>query len=286
MNWITNFVKPTLKVFSRKKDIPENLWIKCDACDNMIFHRLFYENMHVCNHCNHHMVMPIKRYFSYIFDNEEYQEIDIPAVKIDPLKFKDSKKYIDRLKTYRNKTKKQDAVLMGYGNIDTQPVVMFAMDFSFMGGSMGAAVGESFVQAVLKAVELKVPFIALTQSGGARMQEAAVSLMQMPKTVAAIELLKESKLPYWVILTSPTFGGVTASFAMLGDIHIAEPGALIGFTGRRVIEQTIRQKLPESFQTAEYQLDHGMIDTIVPRAELKDTLKKIINIVCKKQKTK
>ena len=232
MNWITDFVKPKLKALIRKKDIPENLWVKCRACENMIFHSVFKEELHVCPQCQHHMALPAEQYFEMLFDDGKYEELDIPEVPHDPLKFKDSKRYADRLKHYRNKTKKSDAVLMGVGNIDGKKVVVFAMDFAFMGGSMGAAVGESFVVAVKKSVELQVPFIGLTQSGGARMQEAVISLMQMPKTVAAIELLKEKRLPYWVILTSPTFGGVTASFAMLGDIHIAETGALIGFYGK------------------------------------------------------
>lgn len=281
MNWITDFVKPKLGIFSKRNEIPDNLWVKCDACDNMIFHRALQESFHVCTHCGHHMQFGVDAYLKLLFDEGIYQEIPVPDVPLDPLKFKDSKKYVDRMKQYRQQTKRQDAAMMGMGMINMKQAVVFVMDFAFMGGSMGMAVGASFVAAVQQAIRFNVPFIAITRSGGARMQEAVLSLMQMPRTVAAIELLKEKRIPYLVVLASPTFGGVTASFAMLGDIHIAEPGALIGFTGRRVIEQTIRQKLPDDFQTAEYQLDHGMVDMIVPRKDLKSTLSKIIGIIGK-----
>ncbi len=279
MNWITNFVKPKLNVFSKRGGVPENLWVKCDACETMIFHRMLVENLHVCTNCGHHMQFDVDDYLKLLFDDGLYQSIPIPEVPLDPLKFRDSKKYVDRLRQYRSQTKRLDAVSMGAGLIDSRQAIIFVMDFAFMGGSMGMAVGASFVAAVQQAIRMNAPFIVIARSGGARMQEAVLSLMQMPRTVAAIELLREHKLPYLVILTSPTFGGVTASFAMLGDIHIAEPGALIGFTGRRVIEQTIRQKLPDDFQTAEYQLEHGMIDLIVQRKELKSTISRIIGII-------
>ena len=247
----------------------------------MIFHRMLAENLNVCTHCGHHMQFGVDEYLQLLFDDGLYQNIPIPEVPIDPLKFKDSKKYVDRIKQYRHQTKRADAVLMGTGLIGSNQAVVFAMDFAFMGGSMGMAVGASFVAAVEQAIRYNAPFIVVARSGGARMQEAVLSLMQMPRTVAAIELLRSHSLPYLVVLTSPTFGGVTASFAMLGDIHIAEPGALIGFTGRRVIEQTIRQKLPDDFQTAEYQQAHGMVDIIVSRKELKATLARILGIVRK-----
>ncbi|MEK7654837.1 MAG: acetyl-CoA carboxylase, carboxyltransferase subunit beta [Pseudomonadota bacterium] len=281
MNWITNFVKPKLNVFSKRGEIPENLWIKCDACENMIFHRMLAENLNVCTHCDHHMQFGVDAYMQLLFDDSLYQEIPIPEVPIDPLKFKDSKKYADRIKQYRHQTKRQDAVLMGAGLIGGNQSVLFVMDFAFMGGSMGMAVGASFVAGVEQAIRFNAPFIVISRSGGARMQEAVLALMQMPRTVAAIELLRSHHLPYLVVLASPTFGGVTASFAMLGDIHIAEPGALIGFTGRRVIEQTIRQKLPDDFQTAEYQQAHGMVDMIVSRKELKTTLARILGLIRK-----
>lgn len=276
MNWITNFVKPKLSAFIKKKEMPENLWTQCEFCHQMIFNRLFEENNHVCTHCDHHMKLPVEKWFSLFFDEKQYAFLDDPIVEQDPLKFKDLKKYTDRLKQYQTQTGHQDASLCAYGYIDNKACVIFAMNFDFLGGSMGRFVGEMFIQGVKKAIELHAPFVAITASGGARMQEAIYSLMQMPKTTVGIEMLRRKKLPYIAILSSPTMGGVTASFAMLADVTIAEKGALIGFTGPRVIEQTIKQKLPDGFQRAEYLLEHGMVDTVVHRKDLKEKLSKIL----------
>jgi acetyl-CoA carboxylase carboxyl transferase subunit beta len=243
----------------------------------MVFLKEWEDNLCVCPRCDFHDRIGPKQRFEFLFDDGEYELLPAPEVREDPLKFRDSKRYTDRLKDARTKTGERDALLNARGKIAGKPVILGVQDFAFMGGSMGIAVGTAFINAVRAAIADKVPYVIITASGGARMQEAALSLMQLPRTTVAITELKEAGLPYIVVLTDPTTGGVTASYAMLGDIQIAEPGALIGFAGQRVIEQTIREKLPEGFQRAEYLLQHGMIDMVVQRQQLKDTLVKLID---------
>lgn len=276
MNWLTNFVRPKLQAFIRKNEIPENLWTKCSSCEHMLFHRDLVENLHVCHHCQNHMRLGVVPRLEMLFDEKHYTLIDVPKVESDPLKFKDTKKYADRLKDYKHKTQREDSVLVAFGGMGGKPVVVAAFDFEFMGGSMGMYAGNALLAASDHAVKSSCPLLVITASGGARMQEGILSLMQMPRTVIAVQRVKEAGLPYITILTDPTTGGVSASFAMLGDIAVAEPGAIIGFAGARVIEETIRQKLPEGFQKSEYLLDHGMIDMIVHRKEMRQ---KLINLV-------
>jgi acetyl-CoA carboxylase carboxyl transferase subunit beta len=279
MNWLTNFVRPKIQALIRRPEIPDNLWMKCPGCEHMLFHRDLLENLSVCHHCNHHLRLGVSQRLEMLFDSGQYTETEVPKVPADPLKFKDSKKYSDRLKDYRQKTEREDSVVTAYGQVGGQSTVIAAFDFSFMGGSMGMAAGQALLTAADMAVKTKSPLIVITASGGARMQEGILSLMQMPRTVIAVEKVKEAGLPYITLLTDPTTGGVSASFAMLGDIAIAEPGAIIGFAGARVIEETIRQKLPEGFQKAEYLLEHGMIDMVVHRHKLKDTLVQILQMI-------
>lgn len=276
MNWLTNFVKPKIQALIQRNNIPDNLWTQCPSCEHMLFHRDLQENLFVCHHCNHHMRIDLKSRLESLFDERTYSEIAVPTVISDPLKFKDSKRYSDRLKEYRHKTGKKDTVTVALGQIAHIPTVIAAFDFSFMGGSMGMAAGEALVTAANHAIKNNAPFIVITASGGARMQEGILSLMQMPRSIVAVQRVKEAGLPYITILTDPTTGGVSASFAMLGDVAIAEPGCLIGFAGARVIEETIRQKLPEGFQRAEYLHDHGMVDMVVSRLKMKETLGKLI----------
>ena len=268
MNWLTNFVRPKIKALMRKEEVPDNLWAKCPSCDHMLFHRDLSENMHVCHHCGHHMRISVSKRLEYLFDDGAYTKVPVPDVATDPLKFKDTKKYTDRLKEYRSKTGSQDVIDVAYGQIGGKSAVVAAFNFAFMGGSMGMAVGEAILTAAELAVKSRCALIVIPASGGARMQEGILSLMQMPRSIIAVEKVKKAGLPYVTLLTDPTTGGVSASFAMLGDVAIAEPGAIIGFAGARVIEETIRQKLPEGFQKAEYLLEHGMIDMVVPRKEL------------------
>jgi acetyl-CoA carboxylase carboxyl transferase subunit beta len=280
MNWITNFVRPKIKaLMSSKKDIPDNLWQKCPGCETMIHHQELVKNLNVCHHCGHHLRMAVHDRLQMLFDDGEFQEIDLPKAVVDPLKFRDRKKYVDRLKDAQSDTGAKDAIVVAQGQIGGQVAVIAAFNFDFMGGSMGAAVGDGLITASRLAVQLKAPFIVIPASGGARMQEGMISLMQMPRSVIAVEQVKEAKLPYIVLLTDPTTGGVSASFAMLGDIHIAEPGAQIGFAGRRVIQETIRASLPDGFQTAEYLKDHGMVDLVVPRADLRQKLVTILQLL-------
>jgi acetyl-CoA carboxylase carboxyl transferase subunit beta len=276
MNWIKNFVKPKITKLVNKKDSPSNLWTKCN-CGQLLYINDLENNFYVCGHCDHHLNMNFKKRFNLLFDNQSYEMIDISIENNDPLKFKDLKKYTDRLKESEKKTNQNDAAFVAVGKIDNITTCVFILDFAFMGGSMGQYVGETFKIACSTATELKCPLIATTSSGGARMQEGLVSLMQLPKTVAAINLLNEKKIPYITLLTNPTTGGVSASFAMLGDIIIAEKGSMIGFAGKRVIEETIKEKLPENFQTAEYLLEHGMIDIVVHRKELKEKISNVIS---------
>jgi acetyl-CoA carboxylase carboxyl transferase subunit beta len=276
MNWLTNFVRPKIKGLLRKTDVPDNLWEKCPNCAQMIFHREIEANDRVCNHCGHHMQIGWKRRLELLYDEGKFDRVDLPKGSVDPLKFRDVKRYTERLKETQGRTSEADAIVVSYGKLGGQSVVIAIFNFEFMGGSMGAAVGEGLITAAKLAVSQRGSLIVVPASGGARMQEGIISLMQMPRTTIAVEDVKEAGLPYIVLLTHPTTGGVSASFAMLGDIAIAEPGAVIGFAGTRVIEKTIGEKLPDGFQKAEYLLDHGMIDMVVPRAELRPTLIRVI----------
>jgi acetyl-CoA carboxylase carboxyl transferase subunit beta len=279
MSWLTNLVRPKIQALVRRTEVPENFWDKCPSCEHMIFHRDLEANLYVCHHCGHHMRISVRQRLDFLFDDKNYTVHPTPKVTQDPLKFKDSKKYTDRLKEYRQKTEEDDAILVAYGTIQGQNAVVAAFNFAFMGGSMGMGVGEGIVSAANLAVQTRSPLIIVPASGGARMQEGILSLMQMPRTTIAVERVKEAGLPYIALLTDPTTGGVSASFAMLGDITVAEPGCTIGFAGARVIEETIRQKLPEGFQTAEYLLEHGMVDMVVPRAQLPEMLGRLIRFL-------
>ncbi len=280
MSWLTDFVRPKIKrTAAPVKDIADKLWEKCPNCGQMLFSKELKKSMYVCTACDHHLRLYISKRLKMLFDGENYKEISIPKIKEDPLKFKDSKKYAERLKTYRKATGREDAVIVAQGEIGGITCVIAAIDFAFMGGSMGTAVGEGIVKAADIAVKGKHPLITISASGGARMQEGILSLMQMARTSAAINLVKENNIPFISILTDPTTGGVSASFAMLGDVNVAEKGCVIGFAGARVIEQTIREKLPEGFQRAEYLKHHGMVDMVVRRAEMKDEIIKVISIL-------
>ncbi len=283
MNWLTNFVRPKLRALVNRKDVPDNLWHKCPNCDQMIFHRDLETNLFVCQHCGHHMRLGATKRLKMLFDDGAYQRIELPKPTADPLKFRDQKRYTDRLRDARNRTEEDDAIAVAHGKMDDMPVVVAAFDFGFMGGSMGMAVGDGIIAAARLAVAQQAPLIVVPASGGARMQEGALSLMQMPRTVIAVQEVKEAGLPYIVVLSDPTTGGVTASFAMLGDLHIAEAGAMIGFAGARVIEQTVRETLPEGFQRAEYLLDHGMVDIVVARSELRDTLIGVLSLLLRRE---
>jgi len=279
MNWLTNFVRPKIQKLVRPKEVPDNLWLQCSKCSEMVFHRELEKNLRVCTHCGHHMRMPTRDRLKMMFDNGQWTEIEVRDVAIDPLRFKDRKRYAERLKESQAKTSLKDAVVVGHGTMGSIGVVIAVFEFDFMGGSMGTAVGEALIAAAELAVLQKAPLIVMPSSGGARMQEGILSLMQLARTTLAVERVREAGLPYIVILTDPTTGGVTASFAMLGDIHIAEPGAIIGFAGSRVIEQTIREKLPEGFQRSEYLMEHGMVDMVVPRNELRAKLIQVLGLL-------
>jgi len=281
MNWITNYVRPKLNSFLQRKDMPENLWIKCPETGEMVFHKDLEANMGVIPNSGYHMKIPASRRLGYFFDDGEFETLPSPKVVQDPLKFRDQRKYTDRLRDNRAKTNMEDSILNAVGKLHGTQVVVSIHEFAFMGGSLGIAAGEAIIRAFEKAIELNAPLIMYPASGGARMQEGILSLMQLPRTVVMVERLKEAGLPYIVVLTNPTTGGVSASYAMLGDIHIAEPGAEIGFAGKRVIEQTIREKLPDGFQTAEYLLEHGMIDMVVPRRRLRDTIATLLHLLLK-----
>ena len=278
MNWLSDFVRPRIKKITTK-EIADNLWTKCPQCGQMLFTRELEKNNFICSSCDHHLRLPLNKRFEMLFDNGDYKLITLPKLQEDPLNFKDSKKYTDRLKSYRKATGSDDAIKVAQGEIGGITCVVAAFDFSFMGGSMGTAVGEGIVKAGEIAMRGNYPLITISASGGARMQEGILSLMQMARTTAAVNMVKEKGLPFISVLTDPTTGGVSASFAMLGDIHIAEKGCVIGFAGARVIEQTIREKLPEGFQRAEYLKEHGMVDIVVRRPELKDELVKVLSIL-------
>ncbi|TNE32842.1 MAG: acetyl-CoA carboxylase carboxyltransferase subunit beta [Alphaproteobacteria bacterium] len=279
MSWLTNYVRPKIRALVTKKEVPDNLWTKCPSCEAMLFQRELEDNMNVCPSCNHHMKISVAARLNLLFDNGKYSEIELKHERDDPLKFRDRKRYRDRLKDSRHKTGRRDAIIVAKGTIRGNAVVIAAFDFDFMGGSMGSAVGNGLVRAAEIAVESKAALIAIPASGGARMQEGMLSLMQMPRSVIAVEKVKDAGLPYLVLLTDPTTGGVSASFAMLGDIHLAEPGAMIGFAGRRVIQETIREELPDGFQTAEYLLEHGMVDRVVSRVHLAREIGIILSIL-------
>ncbi|MBI6629363.1 acetyl-CoA carboxylase, carboxyltransferase subunit beta [Pontibaca salina] len=279
MNWIANYVRPRINSIFSRRDTPENLWQKCDDCGTMLFHRELSDNLNVCTSCGHHMQISPRKRFEALFDGGVFAEIKVPQPVVDPLHFRDQKKYPERMRAAQRATGEKDSMLIATGEMGRTPIVAAAQDFSFMGGSMGMYVGNAIVAAAQEAVKLKRPLILFSASGGARMQEGILSLMQMPRTTVAVQMLKEAGLPYIVVLTHPTTGGVTASYAMLGDVQIAEPNALICFAGPRVIEQTIREKLPEGFQRAEYLLDHGMLDRVIDRNSLRDELITITRIL-------
>ncbi len=279
MNWITNFVRPKIRALVKKPDVPDNLWEKCPNCAAMIFHRELEASQRVCPHCNHHMRIGPKQRLDSLFDEAEYRVIELPETPVDPLRFRDSKRYGDRLRDAAAKTSDKEAIVVAHGKMGGLPVVICAFNFGFMGGSMGIAVGEGILAAARLAVLQEASLVVIPSSGGARMQEGILSLMQMPRSVIAVDMVKEAGLPYVVLLTDPTTGGVSASFAMLGDVAIAEPGAIIGFAGARVIEETIRETLPDGFQRAEYLLEHGMVDMVVPRGELRDTMIRLLGLL-------
>lgn len=272
MNWINNYVRPRINSIFSRRETPDNLWTKCDNCGSMLFHREVSEALNVCTNCGHHMAITPRDRFLSLFDGGIFNEISVPEPLADPLQFRDQKRYPERLKAAQKNTGEQEAMLVAAGEIGRTPIIAAAQDFSFMGGSMGMYVGNAIIAAAEEAVKLQRPLILFSAAGGARMQEGILSLMQMPRTTVAVQMLKEAGLPYIVVLTHPTTGGVTASYAMLGDVHIAEPGSLICFAGPRVIEQTIGEKLPEGFQRAEYLLEHGMLDRVTARKDMRDEL--------------
>ncbi len=279
MSWLAEYVRPKIRTLLGRRDVPDNLWLQCPSCQQMLFTKDLERNQKVCPDCGHHMRPKASERLSYTFDQGAFTRIELPKAPPDPLRFRDQKRYTDRLKEARETTGLEDAILVAHGTIGGHKAVVAAMAFEFMAGSMGAAVGEALVAAARLAVLMDAPLIVFTASGGARMQEGAISLMQMPRTVIATRLVKDRGLPFITVLTDPTTGGVTASFAMLGDIQIGEPGALIGFAGARVIEQTVRETLPEGFQRAEYLLAHGILDMVVKRADLPHTLARLIGLL-------
>jgi acetyl-CoA carboxylase carboxyl transferase subunit beta len=282
VNWITSFVRPKINSMLGHRDVPENLWIKCPETGEMVFHRDLEENQWVVPSSGYHMKISARARLGYLFDDGKFEELKSPKAMQDPLKFRDSKKYTDRLRDVRQKTGLDDSVISAVGTVKGLRIVAVAHEFAFIGGSLGMAAGEAIIHAFEYAVEQKCPLVMFPASGGARMQEGILSLMQLPRTTVAVEMLKEAGLPYIVVLTNPTTGGVSASYAMLGDIHIAEPGAEICFAGKRVIEQTIHEKLPEGFQTSEYLMEHGMVDMVVKRHDLPETLARLLKILMKK----
>ena len=285
MNWLSNLTLPSIRSLEKdQKDVPDNLWQKCPKCEGMLFQKELFANHQVCYHCSFHMALTVEQRLEIMFDDGAYEKTALPDVPHDPLKFKDKKKYADRLKDTKAKTKEKDALVIGKGTIGGQNAVIAAFNFAFMGGSMGTAVGEGIVHAAELAIKNKAALIVVPASGGARMQEGMLSLMQMPRTIIAVSMVKEEGLPYIVMLANPTTGGVSASFAMVGDIHVAEPGATIGFAGRRVIEETVRETLPDDFQTAEYLLEHGMVDMVVERSNLNKEIGNLLDLLMQPSK--
>jgi acetyl-CoA carboxylase carboxyl transferase subunit beta len=279
LNWLSNFVRPKIQALVRKREVPDNLWTKCSNCGQMIHHKEIKLRQFVCQHCDHHLRIGPEDRFPNLFDNGKFITIELPDVLIDPLKFRDEKRYTDRLKESKSKTGQKDAVVVAHGKLGGHGAVIAVQNFSFMGGSLGLGAAEAIITAAKLAVLKKAPLIIFVAAGGARMQEGILSLMQLPRTTIAVQLLQETGLPYISVLTDPTTGGVTASYAMLGDVAISEPGALIGFAGPRVIENTIRERLPEGFQRAEYLLEHGMLDMVVHRHAMRETLIRVIELL-------
>ncbi|ARW17450.1 acetyl-coenzyme A carboxylase carboxyl transferase subunit beta [Komagataeibacter europaeus] len=275
MSWLTEYVRPKIRGLL-KREVPDNLWTNCESCEQMILTKDLRKAMNVCPHCGYHMRATVPERLEWTFDNGEYTRIELPRVPVDPLSFRDRKRYTDRLKDERAKSQLDESMAVAHGQIGGHNAVVAVMAFEFIAGTMGAALGEAFLAAARLAILQQSPLIVFTASGGARMQEGMISLMQMPRTTVGVQMLKEAGLPYFVVLTNPTTGGVSASFAMLGDVQIAEPNALIGFAGQRVIEDTVREKLPEGFQRAEYLLEHGMLDMVVKRGDLPVTLGQLI----------
>ena len=283
MNWITNSVLPRIKALVQPKEVPDNFWVKCKGCNEMLFHRQLEENLQVCPRCDYHMPLTCKNRLKALFDGGSYEEIALKdGTTLDPLKFRDKRKYLDRIKEARSKTGLKDAISLASGRVNGLETIIAVFSFEFMGGSMGSAVGNAIIQSAELAINKNAPLVIFPSSGGARMQEGILSLMQLPRTIIATQMIKEAELPFIVVLTNPTTGGVTASFAMLGDIHIAEPGAIIGFAGKRVIEETIHEKLPDGFQSAEYLLDHGMVDLVIRRHDLPKTLSTLLCLLMNK----
>ena len=278
MNWIANVVPPKIRSFLRR-DTPENLWVKCPASGELVFHKDLEANLMVVPSSGYHMAITPKARLTALFDEGRYEDIAIPKYAVDPLKFRDIKRYSDRLKESKTKTGGVESVVLAAGALEGQKVHVGVHDFAFIGGTLGVAAGEAIVEGMTRALDQRTPFIMFTASGGARMQEGMFSLMQMPRTTVAVRRLRAAKLPYIVVLTDPTLGGVPASYAMLGDVHVAEPGATIGFAGARVIEQTIRARLPEGFQRAEFLREHGMVDMVVPRTEMRATLARLCRLL-------
>ena len=279
MSWISNYVRPKINSLFSRREVPENLWVKCDGCGTMLFHRELADNLNVCPNCGYHMAISPRERFRALFDGGVFVEVTVEKPIADPLGFKDQKKYPDRLREARKKTGVEDAMLVAEGEIGRLKAICVGQDFAFMGGSMGMYVGNAIVAGAERALKRKCPLVLFAAAGGARMQEGILSLMQMPRATVAAQMLKEAGLPYVVVLTDPTTGGVTASYAMLGDVQIAEPGALICFAGPRVIEQTIRETLPEGFQRSEYLLDHGMLDMVVKRGDLREVLTRLLRLL-------
>ena len=279
MNWITNLVRPKIGNLLNRKDMPENLWIKCPESGEMVFHKDLDANMGVIPNSGYHTKITATERMRQFFDNQEYELIEMPSVAQDPLKFRDKSRYIDKLKDARRKTGLEDSILAARGRVEDLEMIAVVHEMQFIGGSLGMAAGEMIIKGMEEAADTKTPLVLFAASGGARMQEGILSLMQLPRTTVAVQRMKDANVPYIVVLTNPTTGGVSASYAMLGDVHIAEPGAVIGFAGRRVIEGTIREKLPEGFQRAEYLLDHGMLDRVTHRRDMKDELVTIIRML-------
>ncbi|MEM9276948.1 MAG: acetyl-CoA carboxylase, carboxyltransferase subunit beta [Pseudomonadota bacterium] len=279
MNWITNLVRPKIGNLLNRKDMPENLWIKCPESGEMVFHKDLEANMGVVPNSGYHMKISATERLKQFFDNAEYELIEMPKVAQDPLKFRDKSRYVDKLKDARRKTGLEDSILAAKGKVEELDMIAVVHEMQFIGGSLGMAAGEMIIKAMEMAADTKTPLVLFAASGGARMQEGILSLMQLPRTTVGVQRMKDAGVPYIVVLTNPTTGGVSASYAMLGDVHIAEPGAVIGFAGRRVIEQTIREKLPDDFQTSEYLQEHGMVDMIVSRLELKSTISRLVRLM-------
>lgn len=283
MSWLTNFIRPKIRPFSARREVSDQLWTKCVKCEQMLLARDLAKNLFVCPHCQYHARFPVIERLRSLFDDDTYQLIQIPSVRNDPLSFRDQKRYSDRLKEARHKTGNQEAIILAEGLVKGMHTVIGCFNFDFIGGSMGMAVGEAIVIGAQTAVQKKCPYILIPSSGGARMQEGVLSLIQMSRTTLAALFVKEAKLPFLTLLTNPTTGGVAASFASLGHVILAEPGAVIGFTGARVIAETLRQSLPEGFQTSEFQKEHGFIDIIVPRKDVKETLGTLLYLLMSKK---